>query len=141
MNVQLAICANELDRPARSRNLTIDRFSSTDGFATLVCHGRLTVETGSLFKSEVKSLSPHFLYVMADLSDVDFVDASGLGGVLAAYVSARSAGCELKLINVHPRVKDLLNMSRLASVLQDRVWKPGSPPLCSYCQKFRHEPG
>ena len=121
MNVQLAICANELDRPARSRNLTIDRFSSTDGFATLVCHGRLTVETCSLFKSEVKSLSPHFLYVMADLSDVDFVDASGLGGVLAAYVSARSAGCELKLINVHPRVKDLLNMARLASVLDDRV--------------------
>jgi anti-anti-sigma factor len=132
MNAQLAVCANELDRPARSKKLTIDRFSSTDGFATLVCHGRLTVETCSLFKSAVKSLSPHFLYVMADLGDVDFVDASGLGGVLAAYVSARSAGCELKLINVHPRVKDLLNMARLASVLEDRVWEPGSPPLCRY---------
>src|SRR5262249_18489033 len=141
MNVQLAVCANELDRPARSRNLSIDRFTSTDGFATLVCHGCLTLETSSLFKSEVKSLSPRFLYLMADLRDVDFVDSNGLGDVVAAFVSARSAGCELKLINVHPHVKDLLNMERLASVLEERVWEPGSPSRCRYCQKFRHEPG
>lgn len=56
---------------------------------------------------------------LADLSDVDFVDSSGLGAVLSAYLSARSAGCDLKLIKVHPRVKDLLNITRLASVVED----------------------
>jgi anti-sigma B factor antagonist len=85
-----------------------------------VCRGQITTETSSAFKSEVRSLVlEHKLehkYVLADLSDVDFVDSSGLGDVLAAYLSARSAGCQLRLIKVHPRVKDLLNMTRLASV-------------------------
>jgi anti-sigma B factor antagonist len=96
--------------------LTIDHQVDADGAPTLVCRGRITEDTASLFKSEVKSHASGHPYLMADLSDVDFVDSSGLGAVVAAYLSARSAGCELKLVKVHPRVKDLLNISRLASV-------------------------
>jgi len=49
---------------------------------------------------------------------VPYVDSSGLGTVLGAYMSAKSAGCELKLISVHPTVRDLLNITRLASVFE-----------------------
>ena len=41
--------------------------------------------------------------------------------MLAAFLSARAAGCEFKVIKVHPRVKDLLDMTRLTSVLEDGV--------------------
>jgi anti-sigma B factor antagonist len=92
---------------------------STDGTATLTCHGRITLETAELFKSEVKSLAPGHQRVRADLSEVDFVDSTGLGSVLAAYISSKSAGCDLVLINVNPRVKDLLNMTKLAAVLEE----------------------
>jgi len=101
------------------RGLTINRLVSADGTTTLVCHGRITTDTASIFKSEVKSVSAGQLYLLVELSDVDFVDSSGLGEVVAAYISAKAAGCELKLINVHPRVNDLLNMTRLASVLRE----------------------
>ena len=111
------MAANPLSTPHPT--LTIDRIASADGAATLVCRGRITAETSSLFKSEVKSLAPQHQYLMADLSDVDFVDSSGLGQVLAAYLSARSAGCELRLIKVNPRVQDLLNITRLASVFKE----------------------
>ena len=47
-----------------------------------------------------------------------YVDSSGLGTVLGAYTSAKSVGCELKLIKVHPTVRDLLNITRLASVFE-----------------------
>jgi anti-sigma B factor antagonist len=98
--------------------LTIHHLDVVDGTATVTCHGRITIETSELFKSEVKSLAAGHQRVLADLSDVDFVDSFGLGSVLAAYVSARATGCELQLINVNPRVKDLLNMTRLATILE-----------------------
>jgi anti-sigma B factor antagonist len=97
--------------------LTIERIVTGDGTTTLVCRGRITMETGGQFRSEVKSLKDAQKYVLADLSAVNYVDSGGLGEVLAAYISARSAGCELKLVNVHPRVRDLLDISRLTSVL------------------------
>jgi anti-sigma B factor antagonist len=105
--------------PNPKHDLTIEHAASADGSPTLVCRGRITEETSHLFKSEIKGLSSGHQYVTADLSEVDYVDSSGLGAVVAAYLSARSAGCELKLIKVHPRVKDLLNISRLASVFDE----------------------
>src|SRR5262249_7089341 len=115
----LSVAANPL--PIPQRTLNIDRLTSDDGAATLVCTGQITVETSGAFKSEVKTLAPAHKVILADLSAVDFVASFGLGDVLAAYVAARSVDSSLKLVNVHPRVKDLLDITRLASVLQDGV--------------------
>ena len=109
------MAANSLPTPLR--NLTIEHQVSADGSTTLVCRGRITAETSEQFKSEVKSLAAHQKQVLADLSGVNFVDSSGLGAVLATYASAKSAGCELKLVNVHSNVRDLLNITRLTAVL------------------------
>jgi anti-sigma B factor antagonist len=100
------------------RTLTIVNQVSGDGTPTLVCRGRITVETADPFRSEVKKLSPQHKRVLADLSAVDSVDSSGLGNLLGTYVSAKSDGCELKLVNVHPRVRDLLNITRLEFVFE-----------------------
>jgi len=81
------MAANPLPTPPRT--LTIDFVGSADGTATLVCHGRITTATSGLFKSEVKRLVPEHRYVLADLSDVDFVDSAGLGDVVAAYLSCQ----------------------------------------------------
>jgi len=113
------MAANPLATPQRT--LTIDTVRAADGEVTLVCRGRITIETAGAFKSQVKSLAPGQQHLLADLGDVDYVDSSGLGDVLAAYLSARSVGCELKLIKVHPRVRDLLNITRLMSVFEAGV--------------------
>jgi len=104
--------------PTPQRNLTIDLRVSDDGTPTLVCRGRINLENASLFRSEVKSLALQNKLVLADLSGVDTVDSSGLGSILGTYISAKSDGCELKLINVHPRVKDLLNITHLNSIFE-----------------------
>ena len=107
--------------PTPQRTLSIDHAPSDDAIATLVCKGQITLETSGAFKSEVKKLAPAHKYILVDLSEVDFVDSFGLGDVLAAYIAARSVGCNLKLVKAHPRVKDLLDITRLASVLEDGV--------------------
>ena len=95
------------------RELTIDLRVSTDGTPTLVCRGRMVLEGATQFRAEVKNLTLQHKLLLADLSGVDFVDSSGLGSVLGTYIYARSGGCNLKLINAHPRVRDLLNITHL----------------------------
>jgi len=104
--------------PTPKHTLTIERVVSSDGTPILVCRGHIVMETADRFKSEVKSLAPQHKCVQADLSNIPYVDSSGLGTILGAYMSAKSVGCELKLIKVHPNVRDLLNITRLASVFE-----------------------
>jgi anti-sigma B factor antagonist len=44
------------------------------------------------------------------------MDSMGLGTVVRLYVSAKSAGCDLKLINLGKRVRQLLSVTNLMSV-------------------------
>jgi anti-sigma B factor antagonist len=104
--------------PTPSRSLTIDHNVSPDGIPTLVCGGRLTFETWELLKRDVKSLSPQNKRLLVDMGGVNFVDSAGLGGLLGVYVSAKSDGCHLELVNVHPHLRDLLNITRLTSVFE-----------------------
>jgi anti-anti-sigma factor len=104
--------------PITSRTLEIDLRFPDDGTPTLVCRGRITTETSGLFKSEVKKLVPQSKLVIVDFSNVEYIDSSGLGTVLATYISARSAGCSLKLVHLSQRVKDLLQLTRLSTVFE-----------------------
>jgi anti-sigma B factor antagonist len=109
------MAANPVPTP---RTLEIDFHIPEDGAPTLLCRGRITTETSGLFKSEVKKWVPRSKLVIVDLGKVDYVDSSGLGTVLATYVSAKSAGCTLRLVNLSQRIKDLLQLTRLASVFE-----------------------
>lgn len=99
------------------RSLTIEHNVSADGTPTLICKGRINVESAGLFRNEVKALSSSHKTVLADLSGVAAVDSSGLGSILGTYVSAKNEGCNLILVNVNPGVRDLLNITKLTTVL------------------------
>ena len=103
---------------ALDRTLTIEQSVSPKGTVTLVCRGRITLETASHFRSEVKNLASQHKLLLADLSAVHSVDSAGLGIIFTTYVSAKSRGCDLTLVNVHPRIKDLLNITNLTSFLR-----------------------
>jgi anti-anti-sigma factor len=103
--------------PGSQRWLTIENRAAEDGTPTLVCKGRINLESANMLRAEVKNLSSTHRTVLADLSEVDAVDSAGLGSVLGTYVSAKNDGCELVLVNVHPRVKDLLNITKLTTIL------------------------
>jgi anti-anti-sigma factor len=104
--------------PIQPRSLEIDFRIPQDGTPTLICRGRITTETSGLFKLEIKKLIPQSKLIVVDLSKVDYIDSSGLGTVLATYVSAKTSGCTLQLVNLNQRIKDLLQLTRLASVFE-----------------------
>lgn len=100
-----------------SGRFTIEHKAAEDGTPTLVCKGRIDLENANALRTEVKCLSSTHPTVYADLSGVDAVDSAGLGSILGTHVSAKNDGCEMVLVNLHPRVRDLLNITKLTSVL------------------------
>ena len=110
------MCANPA--PGSDPRLTIEHSVSPAGTLTLICRGRITLETSTQFRSEFKDLTSQHKLLLVDLSAVPFVDSAGIGSVFATYISAKKQGCDLMLINVHPYVKDLLNTCNLESLLK-----------------------
>jgi anti-sigma B factor antagonist len=109
------MAANPIPLPSRTLTVSV---STSDGFPTLHFHGRITRDTSDLFKSEVKQLVPAAKRIVVDFCDVNYVDSSGLGTIVGTYISARTAGCDVKFVNFSQRVKELLQLTRLASVFE-----------------------
>jgi anti-sigma B factor antagonist len=83
----------------------------------IVCHGRVTSESSGQLKEVVKPLIPLGGRIELDLSDVSYMDSSGLGALVGLKVSALREGyCKLILVNLSPRVKELLRLSNLTQL-------------------------
>src|SRR5580704_1868062 len=88
--------------------------------ATVVrCTGRLTAETSPHLKTEVKALLPNKRRLILDLSELGYMDSSGLGALVAIYISAKTAKCQLQLLNLSPRIRELLSLANVLSVFEE----------------------
>jgi anti-sigma B factor antagonist len=54
--------------------------------------------------------------VLLNLGDVNYIDSSGLGELVAAYTTAKNQGTELKLLKLTKKVHDLLQLTKLYTV-------------------------
>jgi len=50
------------------------------------------------------------------LTEVAFVDSMGLGTLVRIYVSAKSAGSRVELVNLGKQIRELLGITNLLSV-------------------------
>jgi len=88
------------------------------GTGTVVrCTGRITSQMTPALKGTVKPLIANGNTVVLDLSDVTYMDSSGLGAIVGLYASAKVAGCQFKLINLNQRLKELFRVTRLFELL------------------------
>ncbi len=84
--------------------------------AIVHCHGKLVAGGGDVLYSSVKELLPETKHIILDLTDLAYADSMGLGSLVRIYVSTRSAGCKLELLNLGKRLRDLLGVTHLLSV-------------------------
>lgn len=89
--------------------------SVVEGATLVQCDGHLTFDVAADFKNQVKALIPTAKKIVLDLTNLTYMDSAGLGAVVSIYVSAKKAGCELQLINLTKRVKELLGITHLLS--------------------------
>jgi anti-sigma B factor antagonist len=95
--------------------LTLD-IERTGGAAVVRCHGKLVAGVTDFFYVEIRQLIPDSKRIVLDLTDLTHMDSIGLGTIVRLYASARSAGCDLELINLGKRIRQLLGMTNLLSV-------------------------
>ena len=95
--------------------LTLDIERSGDG-AVVRCHGKLVAGVTDVLYTEVRQLIPGTKRIVLDLTDLTHMDSMGLGTVVRLYVSAKAADCDLRLINIGKRIRQLLAVSNLLSV-------------------------
>jgi anti-anti-sigma factor len=82
------------------------------------CSGRLTAEHSAALKSHVQGLLPGAKRIILDLKEVTRMDSSGLGAVVAVYVSTKKHKCTLMLVNYNKSIRDLLGFANLLSIFE-----------------------
>lgn len=87
-----------------------------DNIAVVRCHGKLVSGVSDSLYSRVRQLIPECKRIVLDLTDLKNMDSTGLGTIVHLYVSAKSAGCELQLINLGKKVRQLFAITNLLSV-------------------------
>jgi anti-sigma B factor antagonist len=81
------------------------------------CRGRLVSGAHDIFYTEVRQLIPGSKRIVLDLTDLAQMDSMGLGTLIRLYVSAKSAGCDLELINIGSKIRQLLGMTNVLSAI------------------------
>ncbi len=82
------------------------------------CTGKITSSTSGQLQTTVRSLIPTTKCIVLDLTDVTYLDSSGLGAIVGVYLSAKRQNCQLKLINLNQRLKELFRLTKLASIFE-----------------------
>jgi len=56
--------------------------------------------------------------ILLNLAEVYYMDSSGLGELMAAYSTANRLGGQLKLMKLSPRVRDLVQLTKVYQVFE-----------------------
>ena len=82
--------------------------------------GRITLgEAASSFRDEIKDLAAKGeKKLLLNLSDVSYIDSSGIGEMVSSFTTVTNHGGQLKLLGLNKRVKDLLQITKLYTVFE-----------------------
>jgi anti-sigma B factor antagonist len=93
--------------------------SIREGVTILSLKGRITAgETTAIREKVDQEIAAERLNVILDLSHVDYVDSTGLGGMVICYTTLKRHGGALKLVNPNKRNIELLALTKLYTVFE-----------------------
>ena len=92
---------------------------TNDGVPVIDLGGRLVFgdETKVLRKTVKDAIESGDANIVLNLSDLAYVDSGGIGTLVGLYTSARAAGGDLKLACPNSRVRHVLEITRLMTIL------------------------
>ncbi len=92
---------------------------SHDGVSIVEVHGKITIYDGSIeLHRKIRELvAEERKDIIIHLGDVHYVDSTGVGALVASFITITNAGGELRISNVDDRVRKLLTTTKLHSIL------------------------
>lgn len=98
-------------------NYTIERRDNIVIFT--VKNSNLDSSISAQFKAEILIVAqPNIKALVLDLTNVEYVDSSGLGAILLAHRQLTDHGIPVLLIGVQPTVRKMLSISHLEQIFQ-----------------------
>jgi anti-sigma B factor antagonist len=94
--------------------------SEREGIVLLYLNGRLIVgEPVTDLRARIASLSDSGQNnVVLNFTKVDYIDSTGLGGMVIGYTTLKKAGGALKLVGLNRRNLELLVLTKLSGVFE-----------------------
>jgi anti-sigma B factor antagonist len=90
-----------------------------EGILILALKGRLTSGESNVIREKVdQAIAAGQLNVVFDLTHVDYVDSTGLGGMVICYTTLKKHGGALKLVNPNKRNIELLALTKLYTIFE-----------------------
>jgi anti-anti-sigma factor len=86
-----------------------------EGTIILKVAGPFTLANMFQLQNELRALKPACLIM--DLAEVPYMDSAGLGVIMNYYVSAQNGGRKFLLTSVNQRIRALLEMTKVDTVL------------------------
>jgi anti-sigma B factor antagonist len=82
--------------------------------------GRITLGEGaSTFRDTIRDLAQGgHKKVLLNLSEISYIDSSGIGELVSGFTTVTNHGGNLKLLGLSKRVKDLLQITKLYTVFE-----------------------
>ena len=100
--------------PAQELKLETEKIS--EAVVLVHCTGIIVSSTSPLLQSTVRPLIAENKRVVLILTKVSYLDSSGLGTIVGLWVRAKKNNCDLKLIRLNERIKELLRLSNLGTL-------------------------
>jgi len=84
----------------------------------LVLKGRLEIASAKKLKSRVSNLIQENRFkLIVDMTDVDFIDSSGLGTLVSALRAVNEKNGDLKVVGLQQQVRSVFELTRLHRIL------------------------
>ncbi|HZF11237.1 MAG TPA: STAS domain-containing protein [Thermoanaerobaculia bacterium] len=89
-----------------------------EGVTVLDIEGKITIGSGDLeLRNAVQqAVNDGAKNLLINLGKVTTLDSSGVGELVSSYTTATSRGAKLKLVNLPPKVQDVLTITQLITV-------------------------
>jgi anti-anti-sigma factor len=81
------------------------------------CTGKIRSDTTPQLKATIKPLLSERKTVVLDLTNVIYMDSSGLGAIVGLYISAKAVKSQLKLINLNEHLREIFSITRIGQVM------------------------
>lgn len=92
--------------------------SIVDGVSVVSLSGRIILgEESNALREELKRLvAAGSTKIVLNMSEIDYIDSSGLGTLVAAHLSAKKAGVSVRLSNLGNKFHEVMQMTKLLTI-------------------------
>lgn len=92
--------------------------SVVEGVSMIALSGRIVLgEESNALREKLKSLvAGGATKIVLNMSEVDYIDSSGLGTLVAAHLSAKTAGASVRLCNLGHKFNEVMQLTKLITI-------------------------